>query len=84
MLILWFLLDTPSRKKLPLYPTINVFNICKILLYLFITLKTTNTSKLFFIQALVDSEATEIFVNQTFVENIIWTFEAYTSLHIMT
>ena len=84
MLILWFLLDTPSRKKLLLYPTINVFNIYKTLLYLFITLKTTNTSKLFFIQALVDSEATEIFVNQTFVENIIWTFEAYTSLHIMT
>ena len=47
---------------------INVLNIYKIFFYLFITFETTSTSKIFSVQALVDSEATEIFINYSFMK----------------
>ena len=47
---------------------INVLNIYKIFFYLFITFETTNISKIFSVQALVDSEATGIFINCSFMK----------------
>ena len=60
------------EKKLPLHPTINALNIHSnvhgIFLYLLISLKTTNTSRSFLIHALINSGATGVFINPSFVE----------------
>ena len=61
------------EKKLAQYSTISTLDIHKIFLYLLIILKIINISETLFMQALVDSGVTRIFVNQNFV-NKYWLF----------
>ena len=55
------------KKRLSLYSTFNALNAHGTSLYLLISIGTTNISK-FSVQALVNSRATEIFINQNFVD----------------
>jgi len=54
-------------EKLSHYSTISILNAYRTLLYLLIILKTTDTFKTFFVQALIDSGATRIFINRNYV-----------------
>ena len=64
----WNLSIHHSKKRLSLCLTINVFNVCGTLLYLSVSLETTNTSESFFIYTLVDFRTIRVFINWSFVE----------------
>lgn len=57
-----------QKKRLSLYLTINIFDIYRTKLCLFIFLETTNTSELFLICVLVNFRATKVFIKQGFME----------------
>ena len=56
------------EKKLFLHPKINALNAYKVFLYLSVSLKTINTVETVSVCALVNSDATRIFINCNFVE----------------
>ena len=56
------------EKVLSFYFMISTLNVCRASLYLSISLETTDTIETFSKQALVDSGATGIFINCSFVE----------------
>jgi len=56
------------EKRLLIYLIINDLNAHGTLLYLYISLETTNISKTFSLYTLVDFRAIRVFINRIFVE----------------